>query len=128
MRLWKHPFFLIWVNLAIIAAFKSYPAVGDIALQLSFLPFIFDEIKGNHYGFLVSVASVFSFVLAPIFWVMWIYHGTGNANFYYAINLVLTVAQVMFVIDCLSVVLKEEYMEKRKKKNRQYKLQTKPSD
>ena len=39
--------FLLWINIAIIAAFKSYPAVGDIALQMVFLPLIFDEIKGN---------------------------------------------------------------------------------
>ena len=43
----KHSMFLVWINVAIIATFKSYPAVGDISLQMAFIPLIFDEIKGN---------------------------------------------------------------------------------
>lgn len=105
--------FLVWANLAIIATFKSYPAVGDIALQIAFLPLIFDLIRGNRYVYIVAIVGVFSMVLAPIFWLMWIYQGTGNANFYYAINLVTTMAQVFFIIDSVSVVLKGDYLEKK---------------
>lgn len=65
--------------------------------------------QGNRYGFIVVIVAVFVSVLAPIFWSMWIYQGTGNANFYYAINLALTLAQVMFIIDSIAVVLKEDY-------------------
>lgn len=55
-------------------------------------------------------------VLAPIFWLMWIIQGTGNANFYYAINLVLSVSQIVFMIDCVSAVLKDDYLDKSDKK------------
>lgn len=65
------------------------------------------------------VVSCFALVLAPIFWHMWIYHGTGNANFYYAINLVTTMIQILFMTDCLSVVLKNDYIEKKKAKEAQ---------
>lgn len=34
----EHPVFLIFMQLAVISIFKSYPTVGDIALYLAFLP------------------------------------------------------------------------------------------
>jgi len=125
IRLPNHPMVQFWANVAIIAAFKSYPAIGDIGLQVALIPLIFDEIKGNRYGFIVVIVGVFVSVLAPIFWSMWIYQGTGNANFYYAINLALTLAQVMFIIDSIAVVLKEDYSVKKQAKSVQVEPETK---
>lgn len=34
----EHPIFFMFVQLAIISIFKSYPTVGDIALYMAFLP------------------------------------------------------------------------------------------
>lgn len=34
----EHPVFFMFVQLAIISIFKSYPTVGDIALYMAFLP------------------------------------------------------------------------------------------
>lgn len=34
----EHPVFLIFMQLAVISIFKSYPTVGDVALYLAFLP------------------------------------------------------------------------------------------
>jgi len=118
IRLKEHPMVMFWMGVAISAAFKSYPAVGDIALQASFAPLILDEIKGNRYGFIIIIVGIFVTVLAPIFWTMWIYSGTGNANFYYAISLVVTVAQVMFLIDSLGAVLKDDYLVKKEEKQK----------
>lgn len=59
---------------------------------------------------------MFCGVLLPIFWQMWIYHGTGNANFYYAVNLVLALGQIMLITDTLGAVLKDEYLEKKRRK------------
>ena len=33
-------------------------------------------------------------VLAPVMWNLWIYAGTGNANFFYAVTLAYSTAQV----------------------------------
>jgi len=99
-----------------IAAFKSYPVIGDIAIQVALLPLVINQIKGNKYGFSIAIVAIFVSVLAPIFWMMWIYQGTGNANFYYAINLVSTLAQVMFIMDSLSAVLRDDYTSKKQLK------------
>jgi len=112
IRLKHQPMVLFWINLAIIACFKSYPGVGDIAIQIALVPLIWDSMRENPYGFVVLIAALFVAVLAPIFWLMWIYLGTGNANFYYAINLVSTMAQVLFLTYSLSSVLRNDYLEK----------------
>ncbi|KAJ4941255.1 hypothetical protein JOQ06_027541 [Pogonophryne albipinna] len=38
IKLKEHPVFLIFMQLAVISIFKSYPTVGDIALYMAFLP------------------------------------------------------------------------------------------
>lgn len=77
---------------------------------------LFFGFSGTQYGVLVANVALWSTVLAPLFWSMWIYKGTGNANFYYAINLVIAVSQIIFVSDAISNVLKVEYLEKKKLK------------
>lgn len=114
--MWRHPFFLLWFELALLATFKAYPAVGDVALHVAIIPLILLELKGTIYGVLIVIVALFSGVLAPIFWSMWIYKGTGNANFYYAINLVIAVAQIIFMSDAISNILKNDYFEKKRLK------------
>ncbi|KAG7268398.1 hypothetical protein CRUP_016272 [Coryphaenoides rupestris] len=38
IKLKDHPVFLIFMQIAVIAIFKSYPTVGDLSLYLAFLP------------------------------------------------------------------------------------------
>ncbi|KAM6979467.1 phosphatidylinositol glycan anchor biosynthesis class U protein isoform 2-T2 [Aplochiton taeniatus] len=38
IKLKEHPVFLIFMQIAVISVFKSYPTVGDIALYMAFLP------------------------------------------------------------------------------------------
>ncbi|EGC39428.1 hypothetical protein DICPUDRAFT_147853 [Dictyostelium purpureum] len=116
IRLKHHPLFYFWTLCAIIATFKSYPALGDTALHISLLPLLYEPLKGVKYSFIVIVVAIFVTVLAPILWQMWIIQGTGNANFYYTINLVFTISQVLLIIDALSVLLKLDYVNKMNEK------------
>eukprot|EP01133_Synstelium_polycarpum_P007238 gene7238-8415_t len=112
IRLRNHPLFFFWTICAIIATFKSYPALGDTALHISLLPLLYEPLKGVRYSFIIVVVAIYVTVLAPILWQMWIYQGTGNANFYYTINLVFTLAQVLLIVDAVSVLLKLDYLNK----------------
>eukprot|EP01121_Diplochlamys_sp_Union-15-3_P008120 TRINITY_DN2133_c0_g1_i2.p1 TRINITY_DN2133_c0_g1~~TRINITY_DN2133_c0_g1_i2.p1 ORF type:complete len:236 (+),score=1.23 TRINITY_DN2133_c0_g1_i2:97-804(+) len=113
MRLNHHPVFIFWVLIATIAIFKSYPSVGDIALHLSLFPLFHHKLQEMKYGFIVAIAFVCVTILTPIIWRMWIYSGTGNANFYYALNLVLCVIQTILVTDALSAVMKRQFLLKK---------------
>ncbi|EGG21312.1 GPI transamidase subunit PIG-U family protein [Cavenderia fasciculata] len=119
IRLKNHPLFYFWILCAIMATFKSYPALGDTALHISLLPLLYETLKGVKYIFIIVVVGIYVTVLAPILWQMWIYQGTGNANFYYTINLVFTLAQVLLMADALSVLLRLEYLDKFNEKHKQ---------
>jgi len=112
IRIRHHPMFFFWIIVAIIATFKAYPAAGDVVLYVALIPFIFHQIKGMTYGFVVLGTMLFVSVLTPIFWTMWIHYGTGNSNFYYAINLVFAMAQILFISDSLSTVLQQDFLRK----------------
>ena len=47
--------------------------------------------------FVVGCMFTFSSVLAPIFWYLWIYAGSANANFFYATTLAYNTSQVIQV-------------------------------
>ena len=40
-------------------------------------------------------------VLAPILWQLWIYNNSANANYYFAINLLFSTAQIFLITDLL---------------------------
>lgn len=61
------------------------------------------------YGFLVANIFLYSSVLAPIFWHLWIYAGSGNANFFYAITLVYNLGQALLIVDLIYAILRREY-------------------
>lgn len=132
IKLKNQPVFAITVLCGIMAIFKSYPSASDAAFYLALVP-IHDELfKCKHstttsfsssrfysqtlirfidcrYGFLVSNLFLYASALAPIFWHLWIYAGSGNANFFYAITLVYNLGQVLLLIDIVYAALRREY-------------------
>ena len=54
----------------------------------------------------MMVATIF---LAPIAWQLWIYNNSANANYYFAINLVFSTAQIFLVTDLLFAQVKRDF-------------------
>ena len=50
----------------------------------------------------------------PMTWYLWIYQGSGNANFYYGMTLGLGFAQVWLLIEMLHYSLENSYKRKHK--------------
>ena len=48
-------------------------------------------------------------LLGPAFLHLWIYAGSGNANFFYAITLVYSLAQIILVADALYAMLQVDW-------------------
>lgn len=61
------------------------------------------------YLFLVSCALLYCCILGPAFYYLWIYAGSGNANFYYAITLVWNLSQGILLTDAVFAFLKNEW-------------------
>ncbi|CAO3648668.1 unnamed protein product [Mucor hiemalis] len=109
IKLRQQPIFAITVLCGVMAIFKSYPSASDASLYLALVP-IHDELfKYCRYGFLISNLFLYASVLAPIFWHLWIYAGSGNANFFYAITLVYNLGQVLLLIDIVYAALRRDF-------------------
>uniref|UniRef100_A0A4W5PGU9 Phosphatidylinositol glycan anchor biosynthesis, class U n=1 Tax=Hucho hucho TaxID=62062 RepID=A0A4W5PGU9_9TELE len=109
VKLKEHPVFLIFMQIAIISIFKSYPTVGDIALYMAFLPAWNHLYRFLRNIFLVSVVLLACSALFPVLWHLWIYAGSANSNFYYAITLLFNVAQILLVSDYFYAYLRREH-------------------
>jgi GPI-anchor transamidase subunit U len=60
------------------------------------------------YSFLASATILYTSFLGPAFYYLWIYAGSGNANFFYAITLVWSLGLSVVVGDSLYAALRDE--------------------
>ncbi|KAI8364651.1 GPI transamidase subunit PIG-U [Radiomyces spectabilis] len=110
IKLSRHnPLFVLTVLCGVMGIFKSYPSAGDASMYLALIPLHDELLKYCRYGFLITNLFLYSSVLSPIFWHLWIYAGSGNANFFYAITLVYNLGQVLFIIDLVYAALRRDF-------------------
>ncbi|CAI8016035.1 Phosphatidylinositol glycan anchor biosynthesis class U protein [Geodia barretti] len=108
-RFSEHPVFLAYVLLSLMALFKSYPSVGDLALPLSLLPLWSHTFRYLRYTLVVLCMFLMTSVLCPVFWYLWIHAGSANANFFFATTLAYSLAQVFLVSDVMYSFLVHRY-------------------
>lgn len=60
------------------------------------------------YSFLAATAVLYASFLGPAFYYIWIYAGSGNANFFYAITLVWALGLSIVIGDSLYAALRDE--------------------
>lgn len=60
------------------------------------------------YTFFATSTLLYATFLGPAFFHLWIYAGSGNANFFYAITLVWSLAVTVIVVDAIFAVLRDE--------------------
>ncbi|ELT93166.1 hypothetical protein CAPTEDRAFT_175379 [Capitella teleta] len=109
IKLRDQPIFLMFMLIALMAIFKSYPSYADCALYLSLIPLWRHVLPQTRNNFIVVCMLMVCSVLAPVLWHLWIYSGSANANFYFAIALVFSTAQIFLVTDLLFAFLRREY-------------------
>lgn len=61
------------------------------------------------YTFLIVNLFLYSSLLAPIFWYLWVYVGSGNANFFYAIGLVYGIGEIILMIDTTYALARRDF-------------------
>ncbi|XP_048742012.2 phosphatidylinositol glycan anchor biosynthesis class U protein-like [Ostrea edulis] len=109
IRLREHPSFLFYMLLYTVGIFKSYPGYGDVGLVITLLP-LWKHIKSYMRNTFVTVCMfLVTTVFAPIQYYLWIYAGSANANFYFAISLAFSTAQILMATDLLFAFLKREF-------------------
>lgn len=113
IRMRAQPLAAISILLGVFSIFKPYPAASDTALFLGMLPLYRHLFPLMRYTFIASAVILYSTFLGPAFYHLWIYAGSGNANFFYAITLVWTLGQSLLVTDLGYAVLRDELDKER---------------
>ncbi|KAK6947725.1 hypothetical protein RJ641_001198, partial [Dillenia turbinata] len=118
IRLNHRPCFLAFVYVAISSMLKSYPSVGDAALYLGLLGLFVNELAGKldiltnagdmHFSFFLFCGYVGVFLLSPVMHNLWIWRGTGNANFYFATAITYACFQIILVVESVSAMLNHD--------------------
>ena len=105
----SHPLLLSTTLIGLIAVFKSYPSTGDVGFFLSLLPLFSHLLPFMKQTFIILCMLLATTVLAPIAWQLWIYNNSANANYYFAINLVYSTAQIFLITDLLFGQVKRQF-------------------
>lgn len=105
LPLWIHfkhdPFAGFICLVGCISIFKSYPSVGDSVLVWALLPFINTVMVHSRHMLLQVIIIGACTVTAPCMLYLWLYAGSANANFFYAITLIYTVTNGTLVADII---------------------------
>jgi phosphatidylinositol glycan class U len=109
IRIRRQPLFVLTTLLGLIAIFKPYPSISDVSLYLGLLPLYRHIFPLMRYPFMAGATVGYASVLGPAFWYLWIYAGSGNANFFYAITLVWSLALSLIVADSIFACLRDEW-------------------
>ncbi|KAL5118354.1 hypothetical protein ACEQ8H_003703 [Pleosporales sp. CAS-2024a] len=108
IRLHKQPLFVACTLTGVFAIFTPYPSIADAALYLSLVPLFRHLFPLMRYTFMASAAILYASVLGPAFYHLWIYAGSGNANFFYAITLVWSLGLSIILGDSMFAALRDE--------------------
>ncbi|KAI5655553.1 hypothetical protein M9H77_32740 [Catharanthus roseus] len=108
IRLHHRPCFLAFVYMAISSILKSYPSVGDSALYLGLLALFANELTEMQFSFFLFCGYVGVSLLSPVMHNLWIWRGTGNANFYFATAMAYACFQIVLVVESVSTMLNHD--------------------
>ncbi|KAL7595165.1 hypothetical protein Lser_V15G30422 [Lactuca serriola] len=108
IRLHHRPCFLAFVYIAISSILKSYPSVGDSALYLGLLGLFVNALADMQFSFFLFSGYLGTLLLSPVMHNLWIWRGTGNANFYYATAMAYACFQIILVVESVSSMLNHD--------------------
>ncbi|KAK2044558.1 GPI transamidase subunit PIG-U [Colletotrichum somersetense] len=109
VRIRSQPLVVIALLLGIFSIFKPYPSIADASLFLAMLSLFRHVFPLMRYTFVGAATIMYASFLGPAFYHLWIYAGSGNANFFYAITLVWSLGQSLLVSDLTFAVLRDEW-------------------
>lgn len=109
IRIRHQPLLVLTLLLGVYSIFKPYPSVADTSLFFALIPCFRHIFPLLRYSFVTSAVVLYSTFLGPAFYHLWIYAGSGNANFFYAITLVWSIGQSLLVSDLAFAALRDEW-------------------
>jgi phosphatidylinositol glycan class U len=109
VRIRRQPLAVLSLLLGIFAIFKPYPSISDTSLFFAMAPLYRHVFPLMRYTYVITAVIIYATFLGPAFYHLWIYAGSGNANFFYAITLVWSLGQSLLLSDLTFAVLRDEW-------------------
>lgn len=109
IRIRRQPLVVITLLLGIFTIFKPYPSIADVSLFFGLVPLYRHVFPLMRYTFLIAGLIMYASCLGPAFYHLWVYAGSGNANFFYAVTLVWNLGLSLMVCDLTFAVLRDEW-------------------
>jgi phosphatidylinositol glycan class U len=138
LRLRNQPLAAVIAMLGVLAIFQPYANVGEVGAWLAttcLMGHVFSskssfttslptttitpptnkpKVSSTHrYPFPALAALLYATLLGPAFHYLWLYAGSGNANFFYAITLVWNLALLILETDLVYASLRDEWESER---------------
>lgn len=109
IRLPHRPLMVATVQSCAAAMMKPYPSVTDVAQYLALLPLLGCQLEGGGFPLaaLVAVGALVA-ALGPPMWHMWVYFGSANANFYYAVTLAFGAWQAILILWIVTATVRSD--------------------
>ncbi|XP_039001716.1 phosphatidylinositol glycan anchor biosynthesis class U protein-like isoform X2 [Hibiscus syriacus] len=82
--------------------------VGDSALYSGLLGWFVNELSDMQFSLFLFCGYVGVSPLSPVMHNLWIWRGTGNANFYFATTMVYACLQIVLVVEGVSAMLNHD--------------------
>ncbi|CDK26563.1 unnamed protein product [Kuraishia capsulata CBS 1993] len=102
--------FALWVSIGFVNFAKAYPTISDLSLfhclVLEWKP-LFKNLRINPV--ISYMLTYVLLALLPVFYYVWMELNSGNSNFFYAIGLVFSTVEAVFLSDFIWSKLCEEY-------------------
>lgn len=109
IRFPTQPLFGLATIVGVLAVFKPYPEASDLGLFLTLLVLNKQVFDLMDYRFFEVLGLVYAAVLGPVFYYLWIFVGSGNSNFYYAITLVYAISMILVLSDSMWSAVRIDY-------------------
>ncbi|KAM0750184.1 PIG-U-domain-containing protein [Meredithblackwellia eburnea MCA 4105] len=102
------PLFAILMLVGVISLCKSYPLLSDFGLWHALLATYSELGLYTSHPLFLTCLSLYGLTLLPTFHYLWLYSGSGNANFFYASTLVWAISQGGILLEFMSAYGKRE--------------------
>ena len=107
-RFGAFPFYPLFLMIHQYSVFRVYPVISDGIFGITFLV-ISSFMFWNHFKHSLLLIIVYCIGLQLMFfmWYMWIEGGVGNANFYYAGNILYNISQLYAMVTSIKAARKD---------------------
>ncbi|KAF2859586.1 PIG-U-domain-containing protein [Piedraia hortae CBS 480.64] len=116
IRLKKQPLAAVILMLGVISVIQPYANIADTGAwlcSLTLLGHVFELSSAHRYTFPALATLLYCMFLGPAFHHLWVYAGSGNANFFYAINLVWSLDLLVLLAGAIYAVMRDEWEQQR---------------